>query len=117
MPGTGVFTGGSASPSGQSFSGAFADVWQNFNGPFPGGGNGSTQMTWAGGGTNGTTAQFPGTSVQGVGFAASGDGGTAQDYRERRGAAGARYRRLRRRHRLDRSKQLRPVLGDQRLRP
>lgn len=83
-PGTGVFTGLSLSPVDQSFSGDYtvrADVWQNFNGPFPGGGNGSTQMTWAGIGTNGTTAQFPGTSVQGVGFAASGDGGTASDYR------------------------------------
>jgi hypothetical protein len=84
VPGTGVFTGMSASPLNQSFSGDFilrADVWQNFNGPFPAGGSGSTQMTWAGIGTNGTTAQFPGTSVQGVGFAASGDGGTATDYR------------------------------------
>lgn len=84
IPGTGVFTGLSLSPVGQSFSGDYtvrADVWQNFNGPFPGGGNGSTQMTWAGIGTNGTTPQFPGTSVQGVGFAASGDGGTASDYR------------------------------------
>jgi hypothetical protein len=84
VPGTGVFTGFSTSPLGQSFAGDFtvrADVWQNVNGPFPAGGNGSTQMTWAGIGTNGTTAQFPGTSVQGVGFAASGDGGTAQDYR------------------------------------
>jgi hypothetical protein len=84
IPGTGVFTGFSTSPIDKAFTGDFtvrADVWQNFNGPFPGGGNGSTQMTWAGVGTNGTTAQFPGTSVQGVGFAASGDGGTAQDYR------------------------------------
>jgi hypothetical protein len=84
VPGTGVFSGLSVSPLGQSFAGDFvvrADVWQNVNGPFPAGGNGSTQMTWAGLGTNGTTAQFPGTSVQGVGFAASGDGGTAQDYR------------------------------------
>lgn len=83
-PGTGVFTGLSASPLDQQFTGNFtlrADVWQNFNGPFPAGGSGSTQMTWAGIGTNGTTAQFPGASVQGVGFAASGDGGTTQDYR------------------------------------
>ena len=84
VPGTGVFSGLSVSPLDRSFTGDYvvrADVWQNFNGPFPGGGNGSTQMTWAGIGTAGTTAQFPGTGVGGVGFAASGDGGTAQDYR------------------------------------
>lgn len=84
LPGSGVFTGVSISPLDQSFTGDYtlrADVWQNFNGPFPAGGNGSTQMTWAGIGTNGFTPQFPATSVQGVGFAASGDGGTAQDYR------------------------------------
>ena len=84
VPGTGRFSGLSVSPLGQSFAGDYilrADVWQNANGPFPAGGSGSTQMTWAGIGTNGTTPQFPGTSVQGVGFAASGEGGTAQDYR------------------------------------
>ena len=84
VPGTGVFTGLSVSPVGRAFTGNYvvrADVWQNFNGPFPAGGNGSTQMTWMGVGTDGTTAQFPGTSVQGVGFSASGDGGTGTDYR------------------------------------
>ena len=84
VPGTAVFTGASTSPLNQSFTGDYVlrtDVWQNFPGPFPAGGTGSTQMTWAGVGTNGTTAQFPGTSVQGIGFAASGDGGTASDYR------------------------------------
>ena len=84
VPGTARFTGGSASPIGQAFTGDYtlrADVWQNFNGPFPAGGSGSTQMTWGGIGTAGTTAQFPGTGVGGVGFAASGDGGTASDYR------------------------------------
>lgn len=84
IPGTATFTGASVSPFGQAFPGNFtlrADVWQNFNGPFPGGGSGSTQMTWLGLGTTGDVAQFPGTSVHGVGFAASGDGGTTQDYR------------------------------------
>jgi hypothetical protein len=84
IPTNNTFTGVSASPLDQHFPDNYtlrADVWQNFNGPFPGGGSGSTQMTWAGIGTNGTTPQFPGTSVQGVGFAASGDGGTTQDYR------------------------------------
>ena len=84
VPGTGRFTGMSASPIGQAFTGDYtlrADVWQNFNGPLPVGGNRSTQMTWAGIGTAGTTAQFPGTGVGGVGFSASGEGGTASDYR------------------------------------
>ena len=84
VPGTARFTGMSASPIGQAFTGDYtvrADVWQNFNGPLPAGGNGSTQATWAGIGTAGTTAQFPGTGVGGVGFAATGDGGAAQDYR------------------------------------
>ena len=84
IPPTGVFNGLSVSPVGQAFTGDYtlrADVWQNFNGPFPAGGNGSTQMTWAGIGTTGTNTQFPGGSWQGIGFAASGDGGTAQDYR------------------------------------
>jgi hypothetical protein len=80
----GVFSGLSVSPLGQSFTGDYvlkADVWQNFNGAFPGGGSGSTQMTWAGFGTDGTTAQFPGTSVQGIGFGGTADGGSTQDYR------------------------------------
>src|SRR5262249_11743884 len=57
------------------------DVWENFNGPLDGSGTGSTQHSGAGIGTDGTTPQYPGTSVQGVTFAASGDGGAAQDYR------------------------------------
>jgi hypothetical protein len=84
VPGTGVFTGLSVSPLDQAFTGNFtlrADVWQNFNGPFPAGGSGSTQVTWAGIGTNGTAPQFPGTSVQGIGFGATADGGSQQDYR------------------------------------
>jgi hypothetical protein len=84
IPGTGVFSGLSVSPLGQSFAGDYTlrfHAWQNFNGPPPAGGNGSTQMTGGGIGTDGTTAQFPGTSVQGVLFSASGEGGTATDYR------------------------------------
>jgi hypothetical protein len=78
------FTGSSASPIGQAFTGDYIlrfDAWQNFNGPLGLGGSGSTQVTWAGIGTNGTTAQFPGTSVQGVGVGATGDGGSGDDYR------------------------------------
>jgi hypothetical protein len=83
-PGTGVFSGISASPLGQSFTGDFIvrfDAWQNFNGPFPGGGSGSTQATGGGIGARTTFAQFPGGSVDGVYFAATGDGGSGNDYR------------------------------------
>ena len=48
VPGTGRFTGMSASPNGQAFTGDYtlrADVWQNYNGPMPAAGLGSTQMT------------------------------------------------------------------------
>lgn len=84
VPGTGVFSGISVSPNGQSFNSDYVlrfDAWQDFNGPFPGGGSGSTQMTDAGIGTNGTIAQFPGGTLQSALFAASADGGTANDYR------------------------------------
>lgn len=84
VPGTATFMGMSVSPNGRSFTGDYIlrfDAWQNFNGPFPGGGNGSTQMTHGGIGASGTNSQFPGGSLQGVVFAASGDGGTATDYR------------------------------------
>ena len=53
----------------------------NFNGGFPGGGSGSTQMTVGGIGTNGTSAQFPGGTLQSVMVGATGDGGSASDYR------------------------------------
>ena len=84
LPGTGVFSGISVSPSGLSLSGDYEltfDAWQNFNGPFPAGGSGSTQMLEAGFGARSSVAQFPGGTVDGVIFAASGDGGTATDYR------------------------------------
>lgn len=84
IPGTGVFSGVSASPLGQSFSGDYKlsfYMWQNFNGPFPGGGSGSTQMSMGGIGAPTAQTQFPGGTFSGLGFAASGDGGTATDYR------------------------------------
>lgn len=84
VPGTGIFSGLSVSPNGGSFTGDYLlrfDAWQNFNGPFPAGGSGSTQVTDAGIGTSGTTAQFPGGSLQSVMFGATGDGASANDYR------------------------------------
>src|SRR5688572_29037799 len=55
-PTTGSIGGVSISPLGGSFLGNFTvrfDMWINFNGPFPGGGSGSTQMTGGGIGTSG----------------------------------------------------------------
>jgi hypothetical protein len=80
----GIFSGMSASPLGQHFNGDYTltlDVWQNFQGPFPGGGSGTTQLTMAGIGSAETTAQFPGGTYNGRGFAATPDGGSATDYR------------------------------------
>jgi hypothetical protein len=84
VPGTATFSGMSTSPLGKSFTGDYKltfDAWQNFNGPFPGGGSGSTQMTGGGIGTDGTSAQFPGGTLKSAMFVASGDGGTNPDYR------------------------------------
>ena len=84
VPGSGIFGGMSVSPLAHSFTGDYIlrmDVWQNFNGPAPAGGSGSTQMTMGGIGTTGTVAMFPGGTYHGRGFSASGDGGTATDYR------------------------------------
>jgi hypothetical protein len=67
------------------------DLWQNANGPFPGGGTGSTQNSGGGIGTTGTTHQFPGTAaapgnVDGYTVLATAEGGasgtstTVRDY-------------------------------------
>jgi hypothetical protein len=82
--GDGVFSGLSVSPAGQSFTGNYQvrfQAWQNFNGPAPAGGNGSTQLTTAGISTNGSTAQWPGGTVDSVFFGVTGDGGSNIDYR------------------------------------
>lgn len=82
---TAVFPGGvSVSPIGQSFSGDYIlrfDMWLNFNGPAPGGGSGSTQITGAGIGTAGTSSQIAGGVVDSIFFGGSGEGGTTVDYR------------------------------------
>lgn len=56
-------------------------MWWNFNGPLPGGGSGSTQISGAGIGTAGTTPQWPGGTQDSVWFAGTGDGGSSADYR------------------------------------
>lgn len=79
-----TFGGVSVSPTGQSFTGNYRlrfDLWQNFNGPFPAGGSGSTQITGAGIGTAGTTPQWPAGTQDSLWFAATGDGESSTDYR------------------------------------
>lgn len=78
----------SASPLGQSFTGDYTltfDAWQNFQGPFPGGGSGTTQALLATVGANTTTTQNPGGTINSAGFAATNDGGSSSDYRAYRG--------------------------------
>jgi len=75
--------GVSISPIGQSFAGDYQlrfDLWMNFNGPAPGGGNGSTQAGGGGIGTAGTTAQWGGSVQDSVHFSTTGDGGATQDF-------------------------------------
>lgn len=56
------------------------DVWLNFNGPAPGGGNGSTQLGGIGYGTAGTAAQVAGI-CDSLFAVASAEGGSGDDYR------------------------------------
>jgi hypothetical protein len=79
----GIFGGRSVSPTGQDFTGKYTvrfDLWSNFNGPFPGGGSGSTNLSTYGVMTAGTSAQWPGVADS-VWFANTGDGGSAADWR------------------------------------
>jgi hypothetical protein len=90
----GIFGGFSVSPTGQSFIGDYTlrfDWWANFNGPFPGGGNGSTNLSTFGAGTSGTVTQWPGGTQDSVWFGATGDGGSAADYRAYSSAAPTSY--------------------------
>jgi len=92
VPGTALFSGMSMSPNGTSITGNFTmtwDSWQNANGPFPGGGSGSTQMTMGGYGSNGTTVQFPGGPITNtVYFGGTAEGGSSNDYRSYLGNGG-----------------------------
>jgi hypothetical protein len=80
----GIFSGMSVSPTGQSFQGDYMvlfDWWASFNGPFPDGGSGSTQLSTFGIGTSGTVAQWPGGTQDSVWFGATGDGNSGVDWR------------------------------------
>ena len=70
------------SPVGQSFSGDYRlrfDLWLNQNGPFPDGGNGSTQHGTAGVDTSGTSVHWTGSgsTADGYWFAVDGEGGAS----------------------------------------
>jgi hypothetical protein len=72
------------SPAGQFFTGSYQisfDVWINANGPFPGGGGGSTEFYTLGVGYDDATVNQGGTSGSGGWFAATGEGGSSRDYR------------------------------------
>jgi len=82
-PTDGLPTGVSISPVGQSFSGDYQlryDLWQNFPGPAPGGGSGSTQLTGGGIMPSGSVGHWAGSGDV-LWFTATGDGGTGSDYR------------------------------------
>jgi hypothetical protein len=90
----GIFSGVSVSPNGQSFAGDFImqfSWWANFNGPFPAGGSGSTQLSTFGVGTSGNVAQWPGGTQDSIWFGAAGDGNSSSDYRAYSPTAPGRY--------------------------
>ena len=66
------------------FSGSYSvrfDAWINANGPFPGGGAGSTEFLTSGVGGDGSTVNRVGSTGSGGYFAADGEGGSGIDYR------------------------------------
>jgi hypothetical protein len=76
-------SGVSVSPAGFGITENFVmhwDGWWNYNGPFTGGGSGSTQIGGAGYGTAGTTAQVAGVADS-VYIGGSTDGNTTSDFR------------------------------------
>lgn len=90
----GVFGGVSVSPTGAAFTGNYVvsfDMWLNFNGGFPAGGNGSTQAGGAGILTAGSSAQWAGGTQDSVWFAVTGDGNSSVDYRAYSPAAATGY--------------------------
>ena len=69
----------SISPVGGNFTGDYQlnfDMWINANGPFPGGGGGSTEFFTAGVGTTGDHLQWASDNADGAWFGVSGDGGS-----------------------------------------
>lgn len=78
------------SPTGLVLTGNYKltfDMWINANGPFPGGGTGSTEFVTGGIGSDGSTVNLGDVSGLGAWFAVDGEGGTSRDYRGYKGAA------------------------------
>jgi hypothetical protein len=81
---SGVFGGMSVSPTGLNLTGDYTvrfDVWSNFNGSFPVGGSGSTQMSTYGVMTSGSVAQWPGGTQDSTWFGTTTDGNSSVDWR------------------------------------
>ncbi|MEE2947499.1 MAG: Calx-beta domain-containing protein, partial [Verrucomicrobiota bacterium] len=82
----------SISPVGTSFTGDYEvkfDMWINANGPFPGGGGGSTEFFTAGVGTTGDHLQWAADTADGAWFGVTGEGGSGNsgDFRAHIGGA------------------------------
>ncbi|HJO08732.1 MAG TPA: Calx-beta domain-containing protein, partial [Verrucomicrobiota bacterium] len=82
----------SISPSGGNFTGDYEvkfDMWINANGPFPGGGGGSTEFFTAGVGTTGDHLQWAADTADGAWFGVTGEGGSGNsgDFRAHIGGA------------------------------
>lgn len=73
----------------QTFTGPIRitfDAWVNANGPFPAGGNGSTEFLTAGVGGDGSSVNLGATTGSGGWTAVSGEGGSTRDYRMYKGS-------------------------------
>ncbi|MBT6102749.1 MAG: hypothetical protein HOH62_02500 [Verrucomicrobia bacterium] len=82
----------SISPVGGNFTGDYQlnfDMWVNANGPFPGGGGGSTEFFTAGVGTTGDHLQWASDNADGAWFGVTGEGGSGNsgDFRAHIGGA------------------------------
>lgn len=80
----GLLSGVSVSPLDRAFTGNYQlrfDLWQNFPGPFPAGGTGSTQLSGGGVLSSGTVTHYVGGGYSAITFFATGDGGSGDDYR------------------------------------
>lgn len=89
-----IFGGMSVSPTGLNLTGDYIlsfDWWANFNGPFPVGGSGSTNLSTFGIGTSGTLVQWPGGTQDSVWFGGTGDGNSSSDWRAYSSAAPTSY--------------------------
>lgn len=80
----GLLSGLSVSPLDQAFEGNYQlrfDLWQNFPGPFPDGGAGSTQVSGGGILSSGNVTHYVAGGYSAITMFVTGDGGTTEDYR------------------------------------